>query len=117
MTRPRPIASALSLPALGLLVLGLALSACAQVPAADNTASPPAPVADPTAPAHCDASKALDAIGQAPTPETQEQARTSAGAETVRVLRHDQPITKEYRVGRLNLVLDAEGRIASINCS
>jgi len=94
----------------------LSLSACAQIPAA-GTASPPTSVADATAPAHCDAGKASDAVGQPPTPETQERARTSAGAEVVRVLRHNQPITKEFRVGRLNLVLDAEGRIASVNCS
>lgn len=91
----------------------LSLSACAQIPAPAGTASPP----DATAPAQCDAGKASDAVGQLPTPEMQERARTSAGAEVVRVLRHNQPITKEFRVGRLNLVLDAEGRIASVNCS
>jgi hypothetical protein len=95
----------------------LSLSACAQIPAPAVTPAPPAPVADATAPAHCTASQASDAVGQLPTPETQERARTRAGAEVVRVLRHNQPITKEFRVGRLNLVLDAEGRIASINCS
>ena len=95
----------------------LALSACAQIPAPAGTAAPPTPVADATAPVHCDAGKASDAVGQLPAPETQERARTSAGAEVVRVLRHNQPITKEFRVGRLNLVLDAEGRIASLNCS
>lgn len=103
-----------------VLVLGLilSLSACAQIPAAADTASSPTPaIANAAAPTHCDAGKASDAVGQLPTPETQERARTSAGAEVVRVLRHNQPITKEFRVGRLNLVLDAEGRIASVNCS
>lgn len=95
----------------------LSLSACAQIPAPADMASPPTSVADATAPAHCDAGKASDVVGQLPTPETQERARTGAGAEMVRVLRHNQPITKEIRVGRLNLVLDAEGRIASVNCS
>jgi hypothetical protein len=94
----------------------LSLSACAQIPAPAGTASPPAPVADATAPAHCDAGMASDVVGQLPTPETQERARTSAGAEVVRVLRHDQPITEEFSAGRLNLGLDAEGRIASVNC-
>jgi hypothetical protein len=84
----------------------LSLSACAQIPA---------PVAG-TAQARCDAGKASGAVGQLPTPETQERARTRAGAEVVRVLRHNQPITKEFRVGRLNLALNAEGRIASVNC-
>lgn len=100
-----------------VLALALALSACAQVPAPDSTASPSTPVVDASSSAHCDASKATDAVGQQPSPETQERARAEAGAETVRVLRHDQPITKEFRMGRLNLVLDAEGKIASVNCS
>jgi hypothetical protein len=93
----------------------LSLSACAQIPAPTDTSVPPAPVAD--ASVHCDAGPASDAVGQLPTPESQERARTLAGAEMVRVVRHNQPITKEFRVGRLNLALDAEGRIASINCS
>ena len=98
--------------------LVLALSACAQVPAQDGSASPPpAPAVDATSSAHCDAVKATDVVGQLPSPETQERARSDAGAEVVRVLRHNQPITKEFRMGRLNLVLDAEGRIASVNCS
>lgn len=98
--------------------MALALSACAQIPAADTTASPPpAPAGDAASSAHCDAGMATDAVGQLPSPEAQERARTDAGAEIVRVLRHDQPITKEFRTGRLNLVLDAEGRIASVNCS
>ncbi|MET0581678.1 MAG: I78 family peptidase inhibitor [Pseudoxanthomonas sp.] len=98
------------------LTLGLSLCSCAQIPAADAT-SPSAPVADATSPEHCDASKATAAVGQPPTAEVQEQARAGAGAELVRVLKHDQPITKEFRVGRLNLVLDAQGLIASVNCS
>ena len=102
-----------------VIVLGLilSLSACAQIPAAADAASAPTSGAEAAAPAHCDASPASDAVGQLPTPETQERARTRAGAEVVRVLRHNQPITKEFRVGRLNLVLDAAGRIARINCS
>ena len=100
------------------LAMALALSACAQIPAPDNTASPPpTPAVDATSSAHCDASKAKGAVGQLPSPEAQERARTDAGAEIVRVLRHNQPITKEFRMGRLNLVLDAEGKIASVNCS
>lgn len=96
--------------------LVLSLSACAQIPAPADTSALPAPVADVTASEHCDAGPASEAAGQLPTPETQERARARARAE-VRVLRHNQPITKEFRMGRLNLVLDAEGRIASINCS
>lgn len=99
----------------GCLALTLSLAACAQVPAPVTVA--PGPVSDPTAASHCDAGKVAGAVGRLPAAETQEWARTAAGAEVVRVLKHNQPITKEYRVGRLNLVLDASGKIASANCS
>lgn len=78
---------------------------------------PPQPATGPASPSHCDADKAADAIGQLPSAEVMEAARQAASAEVVRTLRQGQPITKEFRVGRLNLVLDAEGRIASVNCS
>jgi hypothetical protein len=48
--------------------LVLALSACAQVPAQDGSASPPpAPAVDATSSAHCDADKATDVVGQLPS--------------------------------------------------
>ena len=104
------------------LLAAIACSACAQTPTPE--ASQPAPTPAPArAPgridpkAYCEASKAAAAIGQSPSAEVVEQARVQAGAKIVRTLRHDQPITKEYRIGRLNLVLDAGGRIASVNCS
>jgi hypothetical protein len=99
------------------LVLSLALSACAQAPTSEVALVQPQPVADPTSPSPCDAGKASGAIGQLPLAEVVEAARKAAGAEVARTLRQGQPITKEFRVGRLNLVLDAEGRIASANCS
>lgn len=99
------------------LVLAFAISACAQAPTSEAAAGPPQPMADPASPAHCDAGKASAAIGQLPQAEVVEAARKAAGAEVVRTLRQGQPITKEFRVGRLNLVLDADGRIASANCS
>lgn len=99
------------------LVLSLALSACAQVPTSGAAVMPLQPVTDPTSPSHCDADKASDAIGQLPLAEVVEAARKAAGAEVVRTLRQGQPITKEFRVGRLNLLLDAGGRIENANCS
>ncbi len=104
---PRPI--------IATFAMTLSLAACAQTPA--PVAAAPAAVADPASPVQCDASKVTDAIGRLPSPETQERARSAAGAEVVRVLRRNQPITKEFRVGRLNLVLDEAGRIASAHCS
>ncbi len=101
------------------LVLSLALSACTQVPTtgAETPAVPAQARIAPASSSHCDASKAASAIGRLPLAEVVEAARQAAGAEMVRTLRQGQPITKEFRVGRLNLVLDAQGRIASVNCS
>lgn len=100
------------------LVLSLALGACAQVPTTGAAAIVPRQaVTAPASPSHCDAGKASVAIGQLPLAGVVEAARKAAGAEVVRTLRQGQPITKEFRVGRLNLVLDLEGRIASANCS
>lgn len=99
------------------LSLSLAVSACAQVPTVEAVASAPPAVADPASSSHCDANKTASAIDQMPMAEVVEAARQAAGAEVVRTLRQDQPITKEFRVGRLNLVLDAQGRIASAHCS
>jgi hypothetical protein len=97
------------------LSLVLCLAACAQTPARD--VAEPTESTDEATAAHCDASQVADAIGQLPMPETQQWARGKAGAEVVRVLQHNQPVTKEFRAGRLNLVLDSEGKIASANCS
>lgn len=98
-----------------VLLAALGLSACAPTPASGSME--PAPTTATPASNQCEASKASAAIGQQPSAEIVEQARVQAGAEIVRTLRHDQPITKEFRYGRLNLVLGADGRIASINCS
>ncbi|MEO6104631.1 MAG: I78 family peptidase inhibitor [Pseudoxanthomonas sp.] len=98
-------------------ILSLALSACVQAPVSGTAAAPSEHVSDPTASIRCDASKANAAIGQLSSSYVLEAARKAAGAEIVRTLPQGQLITKEFRVGRLNLVLDREGRIASANCS
>jgi hypothetical protein len=45
-----------------------------------------------------------------------EQARSDAGAKHVRVLKPDQRVTMEFDGERLNLEVDAEGRITSVRC-
>jgi hypothetical protein len=45
-----------------------------------------------------------------------EAARKDAGAERVRALKPGQAVTMEYLAGRLNLYLDASGRIERIGC-
>ena len=84
----------------------LLLAACA-TPA---THAPPA-VAD-----QCNADAAQEHVGHAASTDMVEAARKDAGAELVRVLKPNQPMTMDYRVERLNLYLDANGNIERIAC-
>ncbi len=93
-------------------ILTLALGACAtQATSGDTAAAPPS-----GAGARCDAAAVQSAIGQQATPEAIEQARKDAGADTVRTLKPNQPITMEYLQGRLNLVVDDSNTIAEARC-
>lgn len=87
-------------------------------PSAPAEPAPPAtpePAAPPTA-AECDASKAQFAVGQTYNAELAEQARTAAGAKTVRRLVPGQVVTMEYNGSRLNLDTDAAGKVTSARC-
>ena len=88
----------------------LALGACAAPPA------PPPAAPEPSAAGGCDASKAQFAVGHEPGLAMQDQARTRSGAQIVRTLRLGQAITMEYNAARLNLNLDASGKIVRVAC-
>ena len=107
------------------LALGsfLVLSACNSIGApAPATAAPPAPgdrvQLDSGQPPRnqCDAKAVQSLVGQPYGAGTLAQALAAAGADTVRMLRPDSMITKEYQVGRLNVVVDTAGRIVGVNC-
>ena len=85
------------------LPVALLLAACA-------TTEPP-PMAG-----HCDADAAQRHVGHAATAEMVEAARKDAGADRVRTLKPGQVVTMEYLAGRLNVYLDADGRIERIAC-
>ena len=54
--------------------------------------------------------------GCASTAKVVEAARVSAGALMVRILRPGQMVTKEFDAERLNLEVDAAGRIIAARC-
>lgn len=64
----------------------------------------------------CDAQPAQSVIGQNSTAKVVEDARVKAGANMARVLHPGQMITKEYSTQRLNLEVDATGRIVAVRC-
>lgn len=81
--------------------------------------SPPDVLVDPAKLARstgCDANRVANAVGRLPTPDLLEAARAGARARQVRTLAHDQPVSSQYHGEQLNLVLDTEGLIGSVNC-
>jgi hypothetical protein len=82
-------------------------------------ASPPASSSSATAPAPavpCNAQPAQSAVGQNSTASVMESARVRSGAQMARILRPGQMITKEFNAQRLNLEVDANGRILAVRC-
>ncbi|WP_042809585.1 I78 family peptidase inhibitor, partial [Xanthomonas citri] len=55
-------------------------------------------------------------VGQPLTDAVGEQARSDAGAKSVRVLKPGQMTTMEFNGERLNLEVDAKNVISSVRC-
>ncbi|NGM89065.1 proteinase inhibitor I78 [Parapusillimonas sp. SGNA-6] len=93
--------------------LTLLLTGCAgaNLPAA-SSGSPSARSAEA-----CDADKAESAVGQRANSGLIEQYRELAGAKTARALRPRDVMTMEYDPTRLNLKLDDNDVVISVNCS
>lgn len=70
----------------------------------------------PTMRGQCNADAAQGHVGHQATPAMVEAARKDAGADSVRTLKPGQVVTMEYLAGRLNLYLDADGKIERIAC-
>lgn len=64
----------------------------------------------------CDAGPAQSALGQSSTARNVEAARVAAGARMARIVRPGQMLTKEYLAERLNLEVNAAGRIVAARC-
>ena len=80
----------------------------AQAAAAAAEATPP--------PGTCDASQVQGLVGQAYTEAMQAQAKEDAGANDVRVLKPNQPVTMEFIGERLNIELDEKGTVSGVRC-
>ncbi|RQO83709.1 I78 family peptidase inhibitor [Acidovorax sp. FJL06] len=99
---------------------GLALAAALMAGCASHgrpPAAPGAPVATAQAPGGlCNAQPAQGVVGQNSTASVAESARARSGAQMVRILRPGQMVTKEFDTQRLNLEVDASGRIVAVRC-
>lgn len=79
--------------------------------AGSGSASNPAPPLQ-----RCDMAPAQWAVGKTNTIQHVEEARRRSGALMARVLRPGQATTREFNAERLNLQVDAGGRITAATC-
>ena len=87
---------------LGLSATALLMSACA------TPASPPANA--------CNADAIQPYVGQIATPSVVEAARKAAGAQLVRALKPNDAATLDYRVERINILVDDANKILRASC-
>ena len=73
-----------------------------------SSAAPPPP--------SCDATPVQGLVGETASEGVVGQARTDAGADTVRTLKPGQAVTLEFNGARLNIEVDADNRIVSLRC-
>jgi len=97
-------------------VVGLMMAGCSSIGPGSSPA--PAPIGASTAPVggECNAQGAQAAVGKNATAKVVEEARVRSGARLARVLRPGQMITKEFDGQRLNLEVDASGKIIAVRC-
>lgn len=66
--------------------------------------------------ASCDAEAAQRFVGRHADEDTVRAAVSASGAKAVRVIKPDMMVTMDYRGDRLNVRVDAAGKIIDINC-
>jgi hypothetical protein len=88
-----------------------ACAACAPVQQATET-----PTATPPTGPRCDATKVQSFVGRMGDPATVERAKAGAGAEAVRRYETGSVLTMDFRADRLNVEVDAGGRIVKLGC-
>ena len=64
----------------------------------------------------CDAAKAQAIVGGAGTQAAGARALQLSGARTIRWIRPGDAVTMDFRTDRLNIHLDAKGRVQRVNC-
>lgn len=92
------------------LSLGTVLAGCADAQSSGIATSGQAPRNQ------CDAQAVQALVGQPWGDTMLAQARAAAGADEARLLHLDSVITKEFKMGRLNVVVDGSGRVVRVYC-
>ena len=79
-------------------------------------ATAPAAEAEAGAGGKCDAARAQKLIGRAKSAKVRTEALRLSGAKTMRWISPDAMVTMDYREDRLNLRVDASGKIVKVDC-
>ena len=87
--------------------------ACASAP--PGGAEEPIPIHGQTG-YTCKAEPARSLVGRLATSDLGAEALRLTGARTIRWIRPGDAVTMDYREDRLNIDLDASGRVAAIRC-
>ncbi len=99
-----------------LTLSSLLLAACATVPAAGEGAG------EENVPVHgesgmtCNAAPAGHLVGRPATVELGAEALKATGSRNLRWIRPGDMVTMDFRPDRLNIELDAQGRVARLRC-
>jgi hypothetical protein len=93
-------------------------TACAAVPPADGNAVPAAEGAPVPAEAGagCDAARARAVVGRQRSPALGAEAQRLSGAASLRWIEPDSMVTMDYRADRLNIEVDAKGKVTAVRC-
>jgi hypothetical protein len=96
--------------------LMMATSACMAPAPPDIGVEEPVPVHGSTPGFRCEASRVQSMVGQASSSELGRRALQLTGARTIRWIRPGDAVTMDFREDRLNIELDARGRVAALRC-
>ncbi len=64
----------------------------------------------------CGAARAKALVGKMATPAIIARIKTASGATATRVIRPNMAVTMDYSPSRLNIELDAKGRVKALRC-
>ena len=106
-----------------IFVVALGVTGCASTGGSGSASAPSSSsgslasgTSRDTAPGRCNADAVQDLVGQEYSERAAENARTRAGASTLRALMPGQVMTMEYRPTRLTVVVGDNRRVQSVRC-
>jgi Peptidase inhibitor I78 family len=96
----------------GIAFAPLLVAACSTVAAEE-----PTPPAHDETPGYACKSDGLDTfVGRDGTPEVGKEVLAKSGAKSLRWLKPGMAVTMEFRSERVNIAVDANNKIARVNC-